>query len=157
MLTIRNEQKEKWFQNDEKTFIEVILKKVRKQHPLYRQTDEMMRESISAGIKRAKSNELETDRQISEFVLIMFEISPNFDQQKDIRRMLDDKSLPVQERWERLFTPEFDSAWDEADSPSFYDADAWFDTPPKKIEDLEWPTREEWSEVMEIFKKYHVS
>jgi hypothetical protein len=152
MLTIRNEQKDKWCQRDEGAFVDAILKRVRERHPIYRQTDDMLRDSIRIGIKRARSNGLETDRQLSEFVLTMFEVAPNFDQQEDIRRALDDTNIPITQRWERLFTPEFDAAWAEADSPSFLDANAWFEEPPKELSEVELPTEPEWAELVASYR-----
>lgn len=152
MLIIQRNQLDTWFQQNEPAFVEMILQKVRKLYPTYRQTDAMLRESIRAGIRRARANGLISDRHISEFVLIMFEIAPNFDQQKDIRCMLDDTNLSMEERWDRLFTPAFDKAWDEADEPSFYDANAWYDEPPPDLAQAEWPTEQEWAELVAIYK-----
>ena len=93
-------------------------------------------------------NGLVSDRQVSEFVLIMFEVAPNFDRQKDIRRALDDKSLSIEERWESLFTPKFDEAWAEADRPEFYDASAWFDHPVPDPSPAIFPSYREWAEIV---------
>ncbi|WP_143195261.1 hypothetical protein [Archangium sp. Cb G35] len=141
-------QLDEWLQRDPEQFVERVLERVREQHPTLRSTDDMLRDSIRAGVKRARVNGLRSDRQVSEFILIMFEVAPNFDQQKDIRQMLDDTSLPVEERWERLFTPAFDAAWDEADQPGFLDAGAWFETPPKDLSEVGLPSLEEWAEVV---------
>ena len=147
-MIIRRTQIDTWFQHNEPAFVNTILQRVRELHPTYRQTDEMLRDSIRSGIQRARRNRLTSDRHISEFVLIMFETAPNFDQQKDIRRTLDDDTVPTEQRWERLFTPALDKAWAEADDPSFYDADAWFDQPPKDISEVKLPTEQEWSEII---------
>ena len=148
MITIRDDQLGRWHQNDPERFVDSVLSRVRDRHPTWRQTDVMMRDSIRAGIRRARRNGLETDRQISEFVLIMFEVAPNFDRQTDIRRALDDGSRPVGERWERLFTPEFDRAWAEADRPEFLDAGAWFDEPVPDLSHAVLLSFQDWAEVL---------
>lgn len=149
-MKIRREPVLAWHQRNEPAFVEAILEKVRHRHPTYRQTDEMLRESITVGIRRAQGNGLKGDRLVSEFVLIMFEVAPNFDQQPDIRAMLDTRTLPAEERWERLFTPQFDPAWDEADDPGFYDENAWFDHPVKDLKAAEWPSETEWAELVAL-------
>lgn len=150
MLTLRPAQIHEFLQGDEPAFVDAILAQLRQSHPTWRQTDAMLRDSIRVGIKRARRNGLSSDRHISEFVLIMGEVAPNFDQQKDIRRMLDDANLPVEARWERLFTPEFDAAWEEADQPGFLDPNAWFDTPPPGLGEAELPTPQDWAEWLAI-------
>jgi hypothetical protein len=152
MFTVPNELIDKWYQRDPDTFVETLLKEVREAHPTYRQTDNMLRDSIRVGIERARSNGLETDAQLSDFVMIMFEIAPNFDQQKDIRRQLDDTSIPVAQRWERLFTSEFDAAWAEADAPSFLDVNAWYVKPPKDLSEIELPTEWDWAEWLAAYR-----
>jgi len=147
-MKFTREQIDEWMQCDPDQSVERILKRVREQHPILRSTDDMLRDSIRTGVKRARANGLRSDRQVSEFILIMFEVAPNFDQQKDIRRMLDDHRLPTEHRWEQLFTPKFDAAWEEADHPSFLDAGAWFETPPKDITEVGFPTLEEWADVV---------
>lgn len=151
-MIIRRTVLDTWLQQNEPVFIDANLRKVRELHPTYRQTDNMLRESIRVGIRRARANGLSSDRHISEFVLIMFEIAPNFDQQRDIRGALDECSRAVDQRWESLFTPAFDGAWDEADQPSFYDADAWFDEPPPDLSDAEWPMEQEWGELVALYR-----
>jgi hypothetical protein len=149
-MKFTREQIDEWMQRDPRQFVERILRRVREQHPTLRSTDDMLRDSIRTGVKRARANGLRSDRHVSEFILIMFEIAPNFDQQKDIRRMLDDTQMPVENRWEQLFTSKFDAAWEEADQPGFLDAGAWFETPPKDIAEVGLPSLEEWAEVVAL-------
>lgn len=151
MLTIRRNQIDRWSEGDPARFVEQILAKVRSQHPTFRQSDDMLRSSIRAGIARARKNGLRADRDVSAFVLIMFEVAPNFDQQPDIRRALDDASRSIEARWERLFTSEFDAAWRACDRAEFYDPDAWGD-PPEPAEPTEPLSLEDWAEVIAALK-----
>lgn len=151
-MKIRRESVLAWNQKNEPAFVEALAAKVRRRHPTYRQTEPMLRDSIRTGIRRAQRNGLKSDSLISEFVLIMFEIAPNFDQQNDIRAMLDNLGLPAEQRWERLFAPEFDPAWEEADDPGFYDENAWFDPPVKDLAQAQWPTEPEWAELVAVHR-----
>jgi len=149
-MKFSRDQIDEWLQREPAQFVELILKRVREQHPTLRSTDEMLRDSIRTGVKRARDNGLRSDRQVSEFVMIMFAVAPNFDQQKDIRRTLDAPQLPVERRWESLFTPKFNAAWEEADQPGFLDAGAWFETPPKDLSEVSLPSVEEWAEFVAL-------
>lgn len=152
MISLRYDQVHQYLQQDEAAFVEAILREVRKAHPTWRQTDAMLRDSIQVGIRRARGNGLRSDKHLAEFVLIMCEVAPNFDQQPDIRRMLDDSRFTIEQRWENLFDDAFDSAWAEADQPAFLDMNAWFDEPPKDLSELSLPDLTDWTELLEISK-----
>jgi hypothetical protein len=107
--------------------VDKILAAVRENHPTYRQPDEMLRESIRAGLKRARSHGLVDEQSLMEYVLVMFEIAPNFDQHPAIALVLADPRLPAEERWELVFDEEFDDAWYQAAQPEFYDSAFWRD------------------------------
>jgi hypothetical protein len=116
---------------------------IRQRHPQRQDDDETLRRKIRVGIGRARKNDLHTDDQLWEYVRIMFETSPNFDQEPRIRAMLDDKSLSIDDRWEALFETRFDDAWNATDEPAFYNPTYWYEeeddnwspTPPSR-EDL---------------------
>jgi hypothetical protein len=54
----------------------------------------------------------------------MFEIAPNFDEHPAIQRVLGDKLIPADKRFDLLFEIVPDEAWDGVEEN--YDADAWF-------------------------------
>ena len=102
---------------------------------------------VANGIKRARSHGLYTDVQLVTFVQIMFDVAPNFDQQRLLNEILKDESLTVDQRWDKLFEedPEIEKAWDEADSPDFIDSDEWF---PEHKEDDEPFTEKDFQELL---------
>jgi hypothetical protein len=126
-MKIRQDQFERLLQQDPEAFETKILQQVREAHPTYRQTDAMLRDSIRAGLKRARLHGLHSDQQLMEYVLIMFQIAPNFDQHPQIAQALADLQRSPAERWERIFEEDFDDAWHEADQPEFYDERFWID------------------------------
>ena len=82
---------------------------------------------IEVALVRARSHGLATDSQLIEFVSVMHEIAPNFDEEPTLKAMLDNGPGTPAERWESLFadTPEHAVAWERAAHPFFYDYKAW--------------------------------
>lgn len=91
-----------------------------------------LREMIRNGVRRAGGHGLKSLEDATAFVSVMFEIAPNFDEHPDLARVLADESVPPHEKLDRLFTPELDDAWEQAEKN--YDPDAWF---PELREDKE--------------------
>ncbi|MCU7860445.1 MAG: hypothetical protein KZQ86_11590, partial [Candidatus Thiodiazotropha sp. (ex Lucinoma kastoroae)] len=78
-------------QQDLPAFIDTLVEDIRQRHPRQREDDEELKRMIRVGIGRARKKGLHTDDQLWEYVRIMFETSPNFDQEVRIRAMLDDQ------------------------------------------------------------------
>jgi hypothetical protein len=114
-------------QQESPVLVNRILAQVRENHPGHLQSDEALRRSIIAGLKRARVHGLHTDDLLTEYVLVMFEIAPNFDQHPVIAQVLDDARLPVEERWDRIFAEDLDPAWQETAQPGFCDQGFWRD------------------------------
>ena len=113
-------------------FVEFLVGHIKEDHPEIEseRDDETLREMVRGGIKRAKSHKLKTAEDLTAFVSIMFEVAPNFDEQPEIKTVLDDKTFPPEERIERLWSPIVtEEAWEEAESN--YDENAWFPERPK--------------------------
>lgn len=129
-------------QQDLPAFIDTLVEDIRQRHPRQREDDEELKRMIRVGIGRARKQGLHTDDQLWEYVRIMFETSPNFDQEVRIRAMLDDQSLSIDDRWEALFETRFDDAWEVTDHPAFYNPTYWYEeeeenwtpTPPRREE-----------------------
>jgi hypothetical protein len=108
-------------------FVEFLVAHVKEEHPGIEteRDDETLREMVRGGIERAGSHELTTAEDITAFISIMFEIAPNFDEQPQIKAVLDDENTPPEQRLEKLWTPAVpEEAWDEAEKN--YDENAWF-------------------------------
>jgi hypothetical protein len=142
MVKLTDDQQAHILQQDLPAFIDTLAEDIRQRHPQLREDDETLRRMIRVGIGRARKNGLHTDNQLWEYVRIMFEVSPNFDQEPRIREMLDNQSLSIDDRWEALYETRFDDAWDAADQPAFYNPTYWYEE-----EDDHWsptlPSRED--------------
>jgi hypothetical protein len=142
MVKLTDYQQAHILQQDLPAFIETLAEDIRQRHPQRRDDDETLKRMIRVGIGRARKNGLHTDDQLWEYVRIMFEIVPNFDQEPRIRAMLDDQSLSIDDRWEALFETRFDDAWEAADNPAFNNPTYWYEE-----EDDQWspslPKRED--------------
>jgi len=126
-MQIGPQQFDRLLQQDEPAFVEKIRAALRLQHPDFRQSDDMMRDSIRAGIKRARAHQLHSDELLMDYVLVMFASAPNLDQHPRIANMLASPGLSPAARWERIFETDFDDAWDEVADIDFYNGDYWID------------------------------
>jgi hypothetical protein len=112
---------------DDEEFVEFLVAHVKEEHPGIEteRDDETLREMVRGGIERAGSHELTTAEDVTAFVSIMFEIAPNFDEQPEIKAVLDDENTLPEQRLEKLWAPIVpDEAWDRAEEN--YDETAWF-------------------------------
>lgn len=126
-MRIDPQQFDRLLQQDKPAFVEKIRAELRSQHPEFRQSDDMMRDSIRAGLKRARAHGLHSDEQLMDYVLVMFASAPNFDQHPHIADMLSSPGLSPSARWECIFETDFDDAWEEVADIDFYDGDFWID------------------------------
>ncbi len=125
MIQIRASQIDEMLQRDEPAFINKILQHILEECPS-RLPLSMLREMVANGLIRARHHGLHTTAQLTAFVTLMFGIAPNFDMQPSLRAALEETKTPIDERWERLFTLEFDAGWEAAGEAGFYDEGAWF-------------------------------
>lgn len=72
------------------------------------------REMIEHGVEVARGYGLETERDLTLFVLNMISINPEFHRQPRIRAILEDRSLPPPARREKLLMDVSDDEWQEA-------------------------------------------
>ncbi len=70
---------------------------------------------VKIGIARAKGYGMTWESTIRAFVALMFEIAPTFDEQKQIRLVLTDETLPADNRIDALWDATRDEDWDEAE------------------------------------------
>lgn len=69
---------------------------------------------VQLGMERARAHGLDTYGAIVAFVTLMFLVAPNFDEQKNILKALEDASLKPDERMKQIFAKTNESDWDEA-------------------------------------------
>ena len=126
MLVIRQEQIDTLIKGSDEEFVEFLVAHVKEEFPekTSEHKDERLHLMVKGGIKRAESHDLTRAEDITAFISIMFEIAPNFDEQAQIKAVLDDKMYPPEDRIERLWSPLVpDEAWEEAESK--YNEEAW--------------------------------
>lgn len=126
MLVIREEQIQHFIAADEEQLVEVICEAIREAKPerVADYDDKKLEKMVKIGIGRARSNELKRAEDITAFVAVMFEISPRFDEQEEIKQVLNDKTFPPDERFYQLFERVSDEAWLEAER--LYEDTFWF-------------------------------
>ena len=127
MLVIRQEQIDALIKGSDEEFVEFLVGHVREEFPekTAERDDETLRTMVKGGIKRAESHGFTSAEDITAFISIMFEIAPNFDEQAQIKAVLDDTKFPPEERIERLWSPLVtDENWEEAENN--YNKNAWF-------------------------------
>lgn len=126
MLIIRKEQIQHFIAEDESQLVKLIAGIIRtgNSERVADYSDEMLEAMTRIGIERAKSHNFELAQDIAAFVAIMFEISPNFDTQKEIKNMLADQNFSGDERFTQLWGRTTEEAWKEAENS--YEARVWF-------------------------------
>src|SRR6185369_270729 len=126
MFVIRKEQIQHFIAYDENELIAEVAKAVRRANGdrLAPYNDAQLQKMVKIGIERAKANKLTGAEDIAAFVAVMFEVAPRFDEQKDIRLILDDEKLAPEVRFYQIFDRAQDQAWVEAERR--YDDSFWF-------------------------------
>jgi hypothetical protein len=126
MLVIRDEQIQHFIAQDEVQLTKVMMETVRSVNPnrVEGYDDKTLEAMVKMAIQRAKLHQLEKAEDIAAFVGIMFEISPNFDEIKDISACLDDTTFSSEMRFQQLWGKVPETKWAEAEAT--YDAKVWF-------------------------------
>lgn len=126
MLVIRNQQIQEFIARDETALVEVICRAVREANgervSVYADTE--LAAMVRIGIERARSHGFSDAEAIAGFVAIMLEVAPRFDDQPDIRKVLENTDLPPETRLDQLFTCVPNDAWVEAGR--LYEDSFWF-------------------------------
>jgi hypothetical protein len=148
-MIIPPDQFDQLLQQDEEAFVQRTMAAIGEEHPTARETDDMRRGYVKVGFKRARRHGLTADEDVMAYVLVMYRINPNFDQQPQIAAMLANTALPPAERWDRLFGEAFDDAWFDASDGAFYNGRFWHD-PDERPEagDTEPLTADDWAELV---------
>lgn len=125
MHKIRNDQLKAFDDEAEKSFRRKVLEHLKAEHPeSVEGVDEKDLEIMVAnGIGRARSHGFTWESSVAAFVMLMFEVAPNFDQHPAFRQHLEDKKLEEMERIEAIFNFVTDEEWAEAQDK--YDDEAW--------------------------------
>ncbi|HEY0459048.1 MAG TPA: hypothetical protein VGC97_07815 [Pyrinomonadaceae bacterium] len=127
MLVIRQQQIDALIKGSDEEFVDFLVEHVCEEFPekTAERDDETLRTMVRGGIRRAERHGFTTAEDTTAFISIMFEIAPNFDEQPQIKPVLDDRNFAPGDRFERLWSPLVpDEAWEEAENN--YSENAWF-------------------------------
>jgi hypothetical protein len=126
MLTIRTEQIQHFIVKDDSELVNLIAEIIRTTNPerVADYADETLHSMVQIGIERARTHDFNRAEDIAAFVGVMFEISPNFDENEEVKTILDNADSPVEERFEQLWEVTSDKTWKELEDK--YDAKVWF-------------------------------
>lgn len=133
MLIIRQEQIDTILMGDKDEFVELIVREAKTENPdLEKKYDNKVLEKMArGGIQRAKNFGFTTSRDISSFVSLMFKFTPNFNEQAEIKEILDDENYSTAERFTRLNSPDVsEETWKKVINN--YDEKAWSSKSPKR-------------------------
>jgi hypothetical protein len=126
MLIIRKEQIQHFIAETDEQLVKLIAGIMREANSA-RVTDysnETLEAMVKIGIERARTHDFERAEDIAAFVAVMFEISPNFDENSEVKAILEDESFPVEERFKQLWGRVSDETWRELENK--YNARVWF-------------------------------
>ena len=131
MLVIKKAQIQNFIAENDAELVRLIRQIMREICPgrVEGYSDRILDGMIRIGIDRAKKYEFENAETIASFVSVMFEISPTFDEQKEITDVLNDTNYPIDERFSQLWERIDDKIWQAAENS--YDAKFWFPDPVK--------------------------
>ena len=127
MLVIRQEQIDALIKGTDEEFVEFLVGHAKEEFPekTEERDDETLRTMVRGGVRRAESHGFTTAEDITAFISIMFEVAPNFDEQAQIKAVLNYKDFAPEDRLERLWSPLVtEEAWEEAEKN--YNEKAWF-------------------------------
>ena len=126
MLIIRKEQIQEFIARDDAALIDVVRQAIREANGerVADYDDGELNSMLRIGIDRAKSHGLTGAEDIAYFVAIMFEVAPRFDEQPDIRQVLENDEFSHEIRLKQIFTSVDDRAWIEAGRK--YEDSFWF-------------------------------
>jgi hypothetical protein len=126
MLIIRNEQIQHFIAENDAELVKLIagIMRTGNAERVADYGDETLEPMVQIGIERARSHDFERAEDIAAFVAVMFELSPTFDENREIKDILKDTSFTVEERFKQLWGRIADDVWKEVENR--YDARNWF-------------------------------
>jgi hypothetical protein len=126
MLIIRKEQIQHFIAETDAELVTLIAGIMREANPerVVDYSDETLETMVKTGIERARTHDFDRAEDIAAFVAVMFEIAPDFDENPEVKAILDDESFSVEERFKQLWGRTSDETWQELENK--YDARVWF-------------------------------
>lgn len=131
MLVIKKEQIEKFIAEDDTQLVRVLRDIIREafHEGVEGYSDETLDGMVRIGVERARSRGFSMAPDIAAFVAIMFEISPDFDQEEQVDAFLKDDTFSASMKIEQMLGRVQDDNWVKAEE--MYDPKAWFPDNPE--------------------------
>ena len=110
----------------EDEWVEFLVAHVKKEEPELEAEykDDDLRGMVRVGIDKADRYGFTSADDQSAFVSIMFEVAPNFDDQPEIKAVLEENQLPTSYRLDKLWSPAVpEEVWEKARDE--YNEEAW--------------------------------
>lgn len=136
MLKIRSEQIRPFEPQAEQAFIRRVMNYVREKHgeaevrlpklgaiKVSDLRDETLSEMVKGGVARARGYKIEWASNLIAFVVVMFVVAPNFDEDERAAKFLKDEAVAVEERVDKMLDELTDEEWEEIAEK--YDAETW--------------------------------
>ena len=126
MLVIREEQIQSFIATSDEDIIKIAVETVRRANPdrVAGHSERLLRQMAGIGIERARSAGFSKVEDIVVFVTLMFEVSPQFNEQPSLAAVLTNNALEPGDRLKQIFEHVPDEAWIEAQD--LYDEKIWF-------------------------------
>jgi len=116
MLIIRNEQLAVFQENSERDFILSVIKQLRANHEaaLRGVAEDKIYKRVEYGIGCARKYGMTWKNNLTAYVILMFEISPDFDMYPVFQEYLTDENVPPDERMGLLLEETSEDDWQNA-------------------------------------------
>jgi hypothetical protein len=126
MLVIREEQIQSFMAADDGEIAKIAAEAIRGSNPdrVSGHSESRLRSMARIGVERARAAGFSKAEDIAVFVSLMFEVSPQFNEQPAIANVLQNTALAPTDRFEQIFEQVPDDAWTEAQD--LYDEKIWF-------------------------------
>jgi hypothetical protein len=120
MLKIRKEQMSVFQQQAERNFIDSVVKQLRTDHVETVQDipEDKLYKRVEYGTQRAREYGLTWENNLATFVILMFEIGPDFDKFPAFHKYLTDETVEPDERMEVLLSETTELDWEDAQEGS---------------------------------------
>lgn len=126
MLVIRQEQMDTLIKGTDDEWVDFLVAHVKEKDPelANEYDDDALRSMVRTAIDKANRYGFTNAKDQSAFVSTMFEIAPNFDDQPEIKTVLEETQLPTSYRLDKLWSPAVpDDVWEKARND--YNKEAW--------------------------------
>lgn len=116
MLIIRKEQMAVFQEQAEQDFILSVIKQLRNDHPdvVKDVPEDTLHKRVAYGVRRAREYGMTWKNNLTTFVTLMFNLSPNFNKHPVFQKYLTDEKVPPDDRLGILLKETREKDWQDA-------------------------------------------